>query len=88
MMAKYLFLKHYRGGPTPTVPFALMDQWTPVEVDAHLQFMRDFMSRLKETGEFVDEQALSPDGAFVRYDGVGRPPFHTCGNLIQIAVQH
>jgi hypothetical protein len=74
MMAKYLFLKHYRGGPAPIVPFASMDQWTPDEVDAHLQYMRDFMSRLKETGEFVDEQALSPDGAFVRYDGAGRSP--------------
>ena len=59
MMAKYLFLKHYRGGPAPTVPFASMDQWAPDEVDAHLQYMRDFTARLKETGEFVDEQALA-----------------------------
>ena len=29
---KYLLLKHYRGGPTPAVPFAPMDQWTPQEV--------------------------------------------------------
>jgi hypothetical protein len=26
------------------------------------------------TGEFVDSQALSPEGTFVRYDGEGRPP--------------
>ena len=34
-MAKYLLLKHYRGGPAPVndVP---MDQWTPEEVDAHM----------------------------------------------------
>ena len=51
-----------------------MDQWTPDEVDAHVQFMRDFAARLEETGEFVDTQALSPDGAFVRYGGEGRPP--------------
>ena len=44
------------------------------EVDAHVQFMRDFAARLEETGEFVDTQALAPDGAFVRYDGEGRPP--------------
>jgi len=31
-------------------------------------------SRLEETGEFVDGQALAPDGTFVRYDGEGRPP--------------
>jgi hypothetical protein len=70
---KYLLLKHYRGAPAPVndVP---MDRWTPEEVDAHVQFMRDFAARLKETGEFVDSQALAPDGAFVRHDGEGRPP--------------
>src|SRR5262249_20237949 len=51
-----------------------MDQWTPEEVDAHMQFMHDFAARLEETGEFVDGQALAPEGAFVRYDGEGRPP--------------
>jgi hypothetical protein len=74
LMAKYLLLKHYRGGPTPAVEFASMDQWTPEEVDAHMKFMADFGTRLEESGEFVDGQALSPDGAFVRYDGEGRPP--------------
>lgn len=73
-MAKYLLLKHYRGGPTPEVPCAPMDQWTPDEVEAHMQFMRDFGTRLEERGEYVDAQALSQDGAFVRYDGEGRPP--------------
>jgi hypothetical protein len=51
-----------------------MDQWTPGEVVAHIQYMRDFAARLEETGEFVDGQALAPDGVFVRYDGEGRPP--------------
>ena len=73
-MAKYLLLKHYRGGPTPTVDFAPIDTWTPDEVDAHMQFMGDFEARLRETGEFVDVQVLRPDGAFVRSDGEGRPP--------------
>jgi len=73
-MAKYLLLKHYRGGPAPAADFAPMDTWTPDEVDAHLQFMRDFAARLEETGEFVDTQALAADGAFVRYGGEGRPP--------------
>jgi hypothetical protein len=70
---KYLLLKHYRGAPSPVndVP---MDQWTPEEFDAHVQYMRDFMARLKESGEFVDTQALTPGGTFVRYDGEGRPP--------------
>ncbi|MEV4459562.1 YciI family protein [Microbispora sp. NPDC004025] len=70
---KYLLLKHYRGAPA-SVNDVPMDQWTPEEVDAHVQYMRDFAARLVETGEFVGEQALAPEGAFVRYDGEGRPP--------------
>ncbi len=73
-MAKYLLLKHYRGGPAPVVDIDPMDQWAPAEVDAHVQWMRDFATRLEETGEFVDHQALSPEGTFVRYGGEGRPP--------------
>ncbi len=71
---KYLLLKHYRGGPTPAVDFPPMDRWTPKEVDAHIRFMGDFAARLEETGEYVEGQALAPEGAFVRYDGAGRPP--------------
>ncbi|GAA4488656.1 YciI family protein [Rhodococcus olei] len=71
---KYLLLKHYRGGPTPAVDFEPMDRWTPEEVDAHMQYMSDFAARLEQTGEFVDAQALAPEGTFVRYDGEGRPP--------------
>ena len=72
-MAKYLLLKHYRGAP-PAVNNVPMDQWKPDEVETHFQFMRDFASRLEESGEFVDAQALSPDGVWVRYEGEGRPP--------------
>ncbi len=72
-MAKYLFLKHYRGAPTPENDTP-MDQWTPEEFTAHVQFMSDFADRLEASGEFVDGQALAPDGLWVRYDGPGRPP--------------
>ena len=71
---KYLVLKHYRGGPTPTVDFPPMDRWRPEEGDAHIQVLRDFAAGLRESGEYVDGQALAPDGAFVRFDGAGRPP--------------
>ncbi len=72
---KYLLLKHYRGGPTPVGgDFVPMDRWTPAEVDAHVQYMNDFAARLQESGEFVDAQALAPEGTFVRYGGEGRPP--------------
>jgi hypothetical protein len=73
MMAKYLLLKHYRGAP-PSVNNVPMDQWTPEEFSAHVQYMQDFAARLEGTGEFVGEQALSPEGTWVRYDGEGRPP--------------
>ena len=70
---KYLLLKHYRGAPA-AVNNVPMDQWTPDEVEAHIQFMNDFATRLEGTGEFIDGQALAPDGAWVRSDGDGRPP--------------
>jgi hypothetical protein len=72
-MAKYLLLKHYRGAP-PAVNDVAMDQWRPEEVEAHIAYMNDFASRLEQSGEFVDGQALSPDGMWVRSDGEGRPP--------------
>ena len=58
---KYLLLKHYRGAPA-SVNDVPMDQWTPEEVDAHVQFMRDFAARLEETGEFVDSQGTGARG--------------------------
>lgn len=72
-MAKYLLLKHYRGAPA-SVNNAPMAEWEPDEVTAHIQYMRDFATRLKGTGEYVSEEALSPEGSWVRYDGEGRPP--------------
>ena len=75
---KYLILKHYTGkgpaGTDTTFDCPPMDQWTPEEVSAHIQFMGDFAKRLEETGEFVDGQAVSPEGTWVRYDGPGKPP--------------
>ena len=71
---KYLLLKHYRGGPERRSTSRRWTSGRPEEVDAHIQYMRDFAARLEETGEFVDGQALAPEGAFVRYDGEGRPP--------------
>nr|WP_246851401.1 hypothetical protein [Patulibacter sp. SYSU D01012] len=73
-MAKYLLLKHYRGAPD-AVNNVPMDRWTPQEVEDHLQYMRDFADRLRATGEYVDGQALAPDGLWVRSDprGAARP---------------
>ena len=74
-MAKYLLLKHYRGGPERTDYGSIpMQDWTPEEISAHIAFMDHVADTLRERGEFVDGQALSPDGTFVRFDGEGRPP--------------
>ena len=72
-MAKYLLLKHYRGAPAP-VNDVSMDRWTPEEVSAHMTYMNDFAERLVGSGEFVEGQAVAPEGTWVRYDGEGRPP--------------
>lgn len=72
-MAKYLMLKYYRGAPAPVNDVA-MSEWTPDEVDAHITYMNDLAARLEGTGEFVDSQALSSDGEWVRSDGDGGPP--------------
>lgn len=72
-MAKYLMLKHYRGAPAAENCVS-MDQWTPDEVTAHIQYMTDFAARLQETGEFIDAQGLAPEGMWVQYGGEGRPP--------------
>ena len=74
-MAKFLLLKHYRrnAGPEDLVDIP-MQEWSPEEIDAHMAYMGDFAAKLEKAGEFVDGQALSPEGTFVRYDGAGRPP--------------
>jgi hypothetical protein len=74
-MTKYLLLKHYRRDhDIAATPLAPMAQWTPEEIDAHIAFMGKVADDLRESGEFVDAQALAPEGTFVRYDGEGRPP--------------
>jgi hypothetical protein len=72
-MAKYLLLKHYRGAPA-AVNDVPMDQWTQEEISTHVRYMQDWAARLEKTGEFVEGQALSMEGTFVRSDGEGRPP--------------
>jgi hypothetical protein len=82
---KYLLLKHYRGSHEP-LDCPPMDQWAPDEVEAHLQFMRDFADRLQDSGEFVDAQALADGGLWVRSGSDGQPvtdgPFAETKDLI------
>jgi hypothetical protein len=73
LMAKYLMLKHYRGGRT-SVNSVPMDQLTPDEWAAHVKYMQDMEERLIASGELVSSEGLSMEGAWVRFDGEGRPP--------------
>ena len=78
-MPKYLLLKHYRGGPDQLdidVPFV---EWTPEEIDAHMAFQHDIARLLRENGEFVDAQALTREGTWVRYGGPDAAPVVTDG---------
>jgi hypothetical protein len=77
-MPKYLLLKHYTGGPEAAT-HAPMEEWSPDEVTAHIQFQHEVARILTENGEFVDAQALSPDGAWVRYGGPDAAPVVTDG---------
>ena len=37
-------------------------QWAPEDFKAHIAFMHDFNRELKQAGEFVDAQGLTPPG--------------------------
>ena len=78
-MPRYLLLKHYRGGPEPHHPFPPMDQWAPEDVEAHMSFLRNIRDSLKETGEYVDGQALTPENTWVRWGGPDAAPVTTEG---------
>ena len=80
-MPKYLLLKHYRGGPEPHHPFPPMDQWAPEDVEAHMAFLRQVGDLLRENGEYVDAQALTPAQTWVRYGGPDGAPVTTDGPL-------
>lgn len=78
-MPKFLLLKHYRTAPEFSLDCAPMNEWTPEEVDAHIEFQRAVGRLLTERGEFVDAQALAPTGSFVRYGGPEAAPVVTDG---------
>jgi hypothetical protein len=71
-MPKYLILKHYRGGPEQT--YAPMSEWSAEDVRTHIAFQHQVADMLRERGEFVDAQALSPAGSYVRYGGPDSAP--------------
>jgi hypothetical protein len=80
-MPKYLLLKHYRGGPEPHRPVPPMDQWAPEDVEAHMAFLKHVTELLKDNGEYVDVQGLTPARTWVRYGGPDAAAVTTDGPL-------
>ena len=66
----------------PTAPPRTSPRWTSGradEVTAHIDFQREVGRILTESGEFVDAQALTQHGAWVRYGGPDAAPVVTDG---------
>ena len=79
-MPKYLLFKHYIGGP---------ERHPELRADERVDRGRDHRAHgvpaprgrvaARRRGEFVDVQALSPEGTYVRYGGPGTAPVTTDG---------
>lgn len=67
---KFLLLQNYEGGAGCDVP---MDQWSPDDIKAHVEFQHTMNQELVDTGELVDAQGLAFPAKFVTFDGVGSP---------------
>ena len=70
---RFMLLQNYGGVGLEGCP--PMNEWTPEEVAAHIEFQHVLNQELTESGELVDAQGLAgPDQAkFVVSDGVGAP---------------
>jgi hypothetical protein len=75
-MPRYLLIVNYDPGNEPTP----MSEWAPEDVKAHMDYYGAMLGALRESGELVDDQALTgPEHAkVVRSDGVS-PPVVTDG---------
>lgn len=67
---RFMLLQAYGGADC-----APMGEWTPQEIEAHIDFQRRLNAELRERGELVGADALTaPELAkFVVHDGVGAP---------------
>jgi hypothetical protein len=69
---RFMLLQAYGGVPEGVPP---MSEWTPEEIEAHIEAQHLINDELKERGEFVEAEALTtPELAkFVVSDGAGAP---------------
>ena len=78
-MPKYLLLKHYRGGPENVRDCPPLDEWPPEAFEAHIAFQGQVNDMLRENGEWLDAQGLTPERVYVRYGGPDAAPVVTDG---------
>jgi len=58
---RFMLMQSYGGVESDCAP---MDQWSPEEIRAHIEFQQTLNQRLAELGELVDAQGLAgPDQA-------------------------
>jgi hypothetical protein len=69
---RFMLLQNYGEVESGCPP---MTEWTPEDIQAHIEFQRVLNQELLDRGELVDAQGLAgPDQAkFVVSDGVGAP---------------
>jgi hypothetical protein len=69
---RFMLLQNYGEVGSGCAP---MNEWTPEDIKAHIDFQHALNAELLERGELVDAQGLAgPDQAkFVVSDGVGAP---------------
>jgi hypothetical protein len=69
---RFMLMQNYGGVEADCAP---MYEWTPAEVNAHVEFQQELNRQLEELGELVDAQGLAgPDDArFVVSDGTSDP---------------
>jgi hypothetical protein len=69
---KFMLLQNYGGVPEGVPP---MSEWTPEEIDAHINYQKDLNAELKERGELVEAQALTAPqlAKFVVFNSSGAP---------------
>lgn len=65
---KFMLLQAYGGVKAEVAP---MSEWTPAEIEAHINYQKDLNAELAEHGELVDAQALTTPALakFVVSDG-------------------
>ena len=79
-MTKYLLTVNYDGG----VIHEPMDQWEPHEVKAHMDYYRALLKELRDSGELVDDNALTgPEQALVVTSDGQTAPVITDGPFLE-----